>query len=847
MIPLEEAQLKLKDLKQALHLEKQHRFVDVQGKKKRFSQFVLDVIRLLGPLMGDTEHTQKLVSQFKQYQFASLPERMSTIQQLEKQLAGLNLEALLRSPAPAAAPKKRGGQPDVALGGTGTRGLSPDVTREGHPERLDMAVQFVKGVGPRMAELLKKLDVQTVRELLYTFPRKYLDYNMQVPIAQLQQNSQATVVGVVRTSNIALPSNRAIAILSVVIEDQAGARMLAKWIFAKSNRRMLEGMKTRYGKGAMVMMSGTVKWDAYKKMMAMDRPETEVLSFADETEGQQVAGVAHPTASHVGRILPVYSLVEGLNLRALRRVIQTVLEAYLPLVDDPLPLAIQSQFGLVGLHDALGHIHFPETTAQYEQARHRLVFDELFAVQLRLIYIRSKFKQSAQLSLQLPYRTDGYAQRLIDALPFTLTGAQQRALDDIKQDMASPEPMYRLLQGDVGSGKTIVALLTLLIGVDNGFQGCLMAPTEILAEQHYRNFQQWLVPLGLRAALLLGRQGVRERREVIQGLLNGQTHVVVGTHALMSDDVEFDRLGVIVIDEQHRFGVRQRLNLKNKAERPEMLSMTATPIPRTLALSLHGDMDVSVIDELPPGRTPIVTSVLRGKKGRRQVEQLVRAQIASGRQVYYVFPLIEDSESLSAKAATQEFELLDKEIFPEFRVGLLHGKLGNDEKDAVMQQFKSGQLQILVSTTVVEVGVDVPNATVMIIENAERFGLSQLHQLRGRVGRGGHQSYCVLLSDSATQETLDRLSIMERSTNGFEIAEQDLAIRGPGDFLGTRQSGLPEFLLADLVTDYDILAEARQAAQAIVADEDWRQTYPELSGLMTHSAFQTPLDFMTAG
>ncbi|MCA9807797.1 MAG: DNA helicase RecG, partial [Cyanobacteria bacterium HKST-UBA06] len=305
--------------------------------------------------------------------------------------------------------------------------------------------------------------------------------------------------------------------------------------------------------------------------------------------------------------------------------------------------------------------------------------------------------------------------------------------------------------------------------------------------------------------------------------------------------------GVIVIDEQHRFGVRQRLNLKNKAERPEMLSMTATPIPRTLALSLHGDMDVSVIDELPPGRTPIVTSVLRGKKGRRQVEQLVRAQIASGRQVYYVFPLIEDSESLSAKAATQEFELLDKEIFPEFRVGLLHGKLGNDEKDAVMQQFKSGQLQILVSTTVVEVGVDVPNATVMIIENAERFGLSQLHQLRGRVGRGGHQSYCVLLSDSATQETLDRLSIMERSTNGFEIAEQDLAIRGPGDFLGTRQSGLPEFLLADLVTDYDILAEARQAAQAIVADEDWRQTYPELSGLMTHSAFQTPLDFMTAG
>jgi ATP-dependent DNA helicase RecG len=387
--------------------------------------------------------------------------------------------------------------------------------------------------------------------------------------------------------------------------------------------------------------------------------------------------------------------------------------------------------------------------------------------------------------------------------------------------------MYRMLQGDVGSGKTIVAILTLLSAVENGYQGALMAPTEILAEQHYRKCIEWLTPLGLKAGLFVGKSGAKERRELRQGLLNGQIHIAVGTHALIQEDVEFDNLGVVVVDEQHRFGVRQRTLLKDKGDHPEMLTMTATPIPRSLAMTMHGDLDVSVIDELPPGRTPIKTVLLTHTQ-LGQAYKLMRTEIANGRQAYIVFPLIEESETLSAKAATSEMERLQLEVFPDLRIGLLHGKMRPEEKDAVMSRFAAGELDILVSTTVVEVGVDVSNATVMVIENADRFGLSQLHQLRGRVGRGQHQSYCILVSDSRAEATMTRLSFLTETENGFIIAEKDLETRGPGEFLGTRQSGLPDFVLADLIEDREILDRAREAAFAIANNPDYLPAHPEL-------------------
>jgi ATP-dependent DNA helicase RecG len=404
--------------------------------------------------------------------------------------------------------------------------------------------------------------------------------------------------------------------------------------------------------------------------------------------------------------------------------------------------------------------------------------------------------------------------------------------------MASPEPMYRMLQGDVGSGKTVVALLTLLAAVENGYQGALMAPTEILAEQHYRKCIEWLTPLGLKAGLFTGKSGARERRELRQGLLNGQIHIAVGTHALIQDDVEFANLGVVVVDEQHRFGVRQRTLLKSKGNHPEMLTMTATPIPRSLAMTLHGDLDVSLLDERPPGRTPIKTVLLTHAQVNRAY-QLVRGEILNGRQAYVVFPLIEESETLSARAATSEAERLQQEVFPERSVGLLHGKMRPEEKDAVMSEFAAGRLDILVSTTVVEVGVDVPNATVMVIENADRFGLSQLHQLRGRVGRGTYASYCVLVSDSRTEATLERLGILTESEDGFYIAEKDLELRGPGEFLGTRQSGLPDFVLADLIEDRAILEQAKEAAAELTANPDSLREYPELFELVYQKTEET--------
>ena len=510
----------------------------------------------------------------------------------------------------------------------------------------------------------------------------------------------------------------------------------------------------------------------------------------------------------MARIVPIYPLSEKLNIKALRKIIFNSVQMLKNEIPNVLPEYIIEKYHLLKKNEAIQQIHFPDNNDKLQQARFSLVFEEFFLIQLRLALIREDNNKNL-LSIPLHIKKDGLVMKFIKSLPFNLTDAQKKAVNEILNDLNSTKPMQRLLQGDVGSGKTVVACIMLLAAIENGYQSALMAPTEILAQQHYNNLINWLTPLGLKVELLLGSNTKKQRKQAETNLINGQANIAVGTHALIQDNVEFANLGAVVIDEQHRFGVKQRLALRKKSQNPQILTMTATPIPRTLAITLNGDLDLTIIDELPKGRKPIITTMTNS---RRQIADLIRREVSNGRQAYIVYPLIEESETLSAKAATIEKEKWQNEVFPEFKVGLLHGKLKNIEKEEVMQKFKDKEYDILVSTTVVEVGVDVPNATVIVIENAERFGLSQLHQLRGRVGRSDLQSYCVLSSSTKSQETKARLNIMTQTNDGFVIAEKDLQLRGPGEFLGTRQSGLPDMIIADIVNDAKILEQARAEA-----------------------------------
>lgn len=810
MIPMEEVRLKLDDLQQAIEYEKKHRYIDVQGRKKAFSAYVHETLRFLGSSpLADDEHLPSLLQKFQQYRFMDLGGRMHALEMVER-----FMKTVLRGPEPL---RK-------------TQTFPSNAPNPYNKPIHELEVQYLKGVGPRFAQLLNQVGVMTVENLLYYFPRRYLDYNNRVKIKDLQDGTDVTVIATVQSVSAYQAQGKNMSIVNLNLADDTGV-MGASWFYGKSSRAALESYKSRFVKGADVMLSGKVKWDKFKRRPNMDRPQVEVLSYHDASSGDD------PMSLHAGRIVPVYALVEGLNLKFLRRAIYQALDDYLDTLLDPLPREMCKRYDLIGLHQALKDIHFPETLTAYENARRRLVFDELFYVQTRLALIRQQYKRNVK-GLTLVRQDGGVVDRFLGMLPFKLTNAQARVFQEICDDLESGEPMYRMLQGDVGSGKTIVALLALLVSVDNGYQGAIMAPTEILAEQHYRRFIEWLTPLGLRVGLFLGRSGTKERRQLRQSLLNGQIHIAVGTHALIQDDVEFHKLGVVVVDEQHRFGVRQRTMLKAKGDNPEMLTMTATPIPRSLAMTLHGDLDVSVLDELPPGRTPIKTVLLQSKQ-QSQAYQLLRNEIQKGHQAYVVFPLIEESETLAAKAATQECERLKTEVFPDFKIGLLHGKLSSEDKDAVMSSFSRGELHLLVSTTVVEVGVDVPNATVMVIENADRFGLAQLHQLRGRVGRGSAQSYCVLVCDSRGEETMARLSIMVETEDGFVISEKDLEIRGPGEFLGTRQSGLPDFVLADLIQDKSILEMAREAAATIIEDPTYLSAHPELQEMIYQKTDQT--------
>lgn len=764
----------LEKIKAAIDIEVKYRYIDIHGKTQKFSSFIKKEAQKNYKLSKKNPRWEVVIESFEHYPYASITERRKAIEHLIRVIrADIQTQNQEQQEE-----KER------------------QIQRTKHPSEVD--VMYIKGVGPKVAYKLNKLGIFTAQDLMMYFPKKHIDYSSRTLIRDLKEGQTTTVFGFIKSVSSFNTRNN-LSVTRVVIGDESG-RFELSFFNAKGNRYLLQRMKTQFPQNAGIMVSGVVKMNNYSGQLTMDKPTYSIMTGEFKEDANSNLNIA--------RIVPIYTICEDLSIKTLRKAIFNAIELYKNDIKNIVPDFIRERLGIMNKKDAVKQIHFPETMNDLEHARFSLIFEELFLIQLKLIRLRENTAKTTS-AYNLQVHKDGLVQKFIAGLPFELTSGQKQAVNEILQDMNSDAPMQRLLQGDVGSGKTVVATIMLLAAVENGYQGALMAPTEILAQQHYNNLVQWLTPLGLSVGLFLGSHGKKVRQKFETDLKNGQMNIAVGTHALIQENVDFNNLGAIVVDEQHRFGVKQRNILKRKSQNPQMLTMTATPIPRTLALTVHGDLDLTVINELPKGRKPIKT-ILTGS--HRQVWDLIKQEVESGRQAYIVYPLIDESETLSAKAATIEAEKLQQEIFPQFKIGLLHGKLKNDEKEEVMKDFKDGKYDILVSTTVVEVGVDVPNATVMVIENAERFGLSQLHQLRGRVGRSSLQSYCVLITSSRSQETRERLGIMTETNDGFVIAEKDLQLRGPGEFLGTRQSGLPDLIISDIVRDAKILEIARNEA-----------------------------------
>jgi len=701
---------------------------------------------------------------------------------------------------------------------------------------LSTEVMYVKGVGPERARILETKGITTVEDLLYYLPRGYEDRTNPVSISQAQPGQTATIVGTVRATGGRM--TRAGPVFEVELAEGI-RRLRCRWFHS-------DYLKNVISPGQVLAVHGRVEEDRVPGRLLMMHPAYEVLVGEDDS-------AAGPSLE-VGRIVPIYETAGSgrLSARFFRRLVYTVLEQ-IPTIDDPLPLAVRQHLNLPHRWEALQKAHFPEADTDLaalnsfrttEQVR--LIFEEFFFLQTGVAVKRRRMQRAPGIAFQL---TAAVREKIKLLLPFHPTAAQKRVLKEIAADMAAPRPMNRLLQGDVGSGKTIVALQAAVIAIENGYQVAVMAPTEILAAQHFLYFRELCRRAGYAVALLTSAATPAEKTRLKRLIREGLVHIAIGTHALIQQDVDFAALGLVIVDEQHRFGVLQRMKLMQKGRWSDVLVMTATPIPRTLALTLYGELDVSVIDELPPGRLPIITKHVREPRVD-EVYEFVRKQARAGRQAYIVYPVVEESEKADLKSAVEMYERLSRDVFPELRVGLLHGRLPSEEKEAAMTAFKAGRTQVLVATTVIEVGVDVPNATVMVVEHAERFGLSQLHQLRGRVGRGTGKSYCILVTSAAaaagpgdslappslTDEAKQRLSVLVKTQDGFQIAEADLALRGPGEFFGTRQSGIPAFRIADLTRDREMLELAHRAAEQFLDQAPREEIVKLLSYVREHWA-----------
>lgn len=726
---------------------------------------------------------------------------------------------------------------------------------------LDLPAKGIRALGAMTARKLalglaefspgKDINTVTVEDLLLNLPMRYEDRSRFARIADLEDGKEASLELFVnfahaRKAGYRRSFRQQLFVFEIWANDRdRKAQDVVVWTFLSGShaQEIIDNYKKKFTRGTRFIAFGVWVKDKARSTysLRLNKPdEIEVVSepgaiaTGPDTQPAETASLEDDSALaaiHVGRCVPVYRKLNDIRPKQLREIIHRVLKA---LPDDgiteALPSELRKRQALINRADALRQIHFPPeaaTLANYERARsdahRRLIFEELFWLALALAVKRGiRVKESKGAPMKID---DAIKRRIASVLPFKLTEAQRKVVKEIFRDMKSDAPMNRLLQGDVGSGKTIVALISMLATMENGYQTALMAPTEILAEQHARNIKKILAKSPYRVELLIGSLKPNAKRQLHQSIDAGEVHACIGTHAMIQENVLFKNLGLAIIDEQHRFGVMQRASLRDRGLNPDVLVMTATPIPRSLAMTVYGDLDVSIIDEMPPGRTPIVTKVFADNADdRKSVKQLLTKELRAGRQVYVVYPLVEESEKLDLRDATKRYEYLRDQVFPKFSVGLLHGRMKSEEKEKVMRGFASGEIQVLVSTTVIEVGVDVPNASVMVIEHAERFGLSQLHQLRGRVGRGAEQSYCVLLaSEKQTEVARERLGIMEETNDGFKIAEKDLEIRGPGELMGTRQAGLPEFRIANLVRDLDLLQAARKEADFYVNQRGSRE------------------------
>ncbi|MFA5097195.1 MAG: ATP-dependent DNA helicase RecG [Candidatus Margulisiibacteriota bacterium] len=659
---------------------------------------------------------------------------------------------------------------------------------------LDTPVQYLKGVGPSLAKLFSKLGVSTVRDLLFYFPRDWEDRRNIQPAAKLSAGEDCLVKGIIKSVR-AERTGRGFNLVKAVISDDSGS-VLATWFNQPFVEKTLNSKK-----GSAVIISGRADINPYSGGLEISVKDYELPDGCEEALA----------------VVPKYPLTAGLYQKTVRRIMKKALELCLPRVKDPLPEQVSKELGM-GFSLAVKGLHFPSVPEEAERCRQRIAFNEFFLLQSAIAIRRKEIRQDTK---GIAFDTEAeLVSKFLSVLPFELTGAQKKVLGSIKKDMASCKPMNRLVQGDVGSGKTIVAVISCVTAVSNGYQAAIMAPTEILAQQHYFKIKELVSKLGIKVQLITAGENKKSKRlksKSEEGNAIDGPCIVVGTHALIQESIKYSKLGLVVIDEQHRFGVMQRTQLRAKGNNPDLLVMTATPIPRTLAFTIYGDLDRSVIDELPPGRTPVMTKYVSEGK-RASLYGFMEEEISKGRQAYVVCPLIEESEKIDLKAARQTCDTL-KAVFSDHNVELMHGRMKPAEKEKIMKAFKENKIQVLVSTTVIEVGIDISNASIMLIEHVERFGLSQLHQLRGRIGRGAEQSYCFLMGKASSEESKARVKVMLETNDGFKIAEADLKLRGPGEFLGVRQSGLPEFKAADIIRDAQLLEKARKAAFDIISND----------------------------